>query len=309
MREKSVPFASLSLSDPRWLSAWAEERRQERLMGLFGPDGGPAAFLCGCDQVGTVKLLSRENGSPVKEMTYDSFGTLLSDSLPDLVFPLGFAGGLADRDTGLVRFDYRDYDPAVGLFTAPDPAGDRRGDGDMYDYCVDDPVSCVDPSGLAWQEADQTESDASGVLDDRMMADIRAISEQLTKSAFKEEEAQARRSGEAAKGAGWDPSIIVDKKSQELLDAALKIGEIGGNAFCRSSPIMETALRVTGVKAINNIQQAAKIADWLDYKLRGTTDNKASKALEQGWPKIRNGILNLGDSIEADFEKYKSRKK
>ena len=52
-----------------------------------------------------------------------------------------------------MRFGYRDYDPGVGRFTAPDPARDRRGDGDLYDYCVDDPVSCVDPAGLKEEAA------------------------------------------------------------------------------------------------------------------------------------------------------------
>ncbi len=33
-----------------------------------------------------------------------------------------------------------------------DPAGDRRGDGDVYDYCVDDPVTMADPTGLWTQE-------------------------------------------------------------------------------------------------------------------------------------------------------------
>ncbi len=51
-------------------------------------------------------------------------------------------------DTGLVRFGYRDYDPRVGRFTSPDPLGDTGGDHDVYDYCVDDPVSLVDPEGL-----------------------------------------------------------------------------------------------------------------------------------------------------------------
>ena len=53
-----------------------------------------------------------------------------------------------DPDTGFVRFGWRDYDPAVGRFTAPDPLGDTGGDHDVYEYCVDDPVSCVDPAGL-----------------------------------------------------------------------------------------------------------------------------------------------------------------
>ena len=42
----------------------------------------------------------------------------------------------------------RDYDPTIGRFTSLDPAKDRRGDGDLYDYCQDDPVSRVDPTGL-----------------------------------------------------------------------------------------------------------------------------------------------------------------
>ncbi|XVK07213.1 hypothetical protein N7E73_15815 [Maridesulfovibrio sp. FT414] len=37
--------------------------------------------------------------------------------------PLGFAAGPHDRDTGLIHFGYREYDPATGRFTCPDPLG------------------------------------------------------------------------------------------------------------------------------------------------------------------------------------------
>ena len=73
---------------------------------------------------------------------------VLSDSNPALRLPLGFAGGLADADTGLVRFGVRDYDPDVGRFTAPDPLGPAGGEDDPYGYCMDDPVNLVDPSGM-----------------------------------------------------------------------------------------------------------------------------------------------------------------
>ena len=77
----------------------------------------------------------------VKEIRRDSFGVPYHDSFPNFAPPIGFAGGLEDPDTGLVRFGWRDYDPTIGRFTSLDPARDRRGDGDLYDYCMDAPVN------------------------------------------------------------------------------------------------------------------------------------------------------------------------
>ncbi len=114
---------------------------------------------CGCDQVGTPKLFTLDNGALTRKVTYDSFGVPLRDSRPKLFSPIGFANGLLDRDTGIVRFCYRDYDPEIGRFLCPDPARDMRGDGDLYDYCADDPVSMVDPNGL-WTKATFDESKA-----------------------------------------------------------------------------------------------------------------------------------------------------
>ena len=76
---------------------------------------------------------------------------MMEETNPDLFIPVGFAGGLRDRDTGFVRCGYRDYDPYLGRFTCPDPLGDTGGDHDLYDYCVDDPVNMTDPSGLFGQ--------------------------------------------------------------------------------------------------------------------------------------------------------------
>jgi RHS repeat-associated protein len=121
---------------------------------IFRKAGEPAApqrsvtFRIGCDQVGTPKALLAPDGRVVKRMVYDSFGNPLVDTCPCFFLPRGFAGGLADRHTGLVRFGFRDYDPRTGRFTAPDPLGDTGGDHDPYDYCVDDPVSAFDPLGL-----------------------------------------------------------------------------------------------------------------------------------------------------------------
>jgi len=112
------------------------------------PDHGRKALRFGCDQVGTLKVLATDLGETIKAIDYDSFGNVLVEEWPWLFVPLGFAGGLRDRHTGLVRFGCRDYDTEVGRFTAQDPLGDTGGDHDPYEYCVDDPVNAVDPLGL-----------------------------------------------------------------------------------------------------------------------------------------------------------------
>ena len=59
----------------------------------------------------------------IKPIDYDAFGNVISDSNPDFTIPFGFAGGLQDNDTGLIRYGYRDYDPETGRRTARDPIG------------------------------------------------------------------------------------------------------------------------------------------------------------------------------------------
>lgn len=103
------------------------------------------------DQVDSVRVIALPDGRFVKSIEYDAFGNIVADTRPEWHFPLGFACGLYDRFTQFVRFGFRDYDSQFGRFTAKDPAFDMRGDGDLYDYCVDDPVGRFDPTGLwAW---------------------------------------------------------------------------------------------------------------------------------------------------------------
>ena len=115
------------------------------------------ALHVGVDQVDSIRVLATPDGRPVKYVEYDSFGNLTRDTRPELRFPLGFACGLGDPYTGFVRFGFRDYHPLVGRFTAKDPICYVGGDNDLWDYCVDDPVSCIDPLGL-WDQKTFDES-------------------------------------------------------------------------------------------------------------------------------------------------------
>jgi RHS repeat-associated protein len=94
-------------------------------------------------------MVTDASGNIVKRIDYDSFGNIIADSAPAFSVPFGFAGGLHDRDTNLVRFGFRDYDPATGQWTAKDPIGFGGGDVDLYGYVLNDPLSLWDPLGLA----------------------------------------------------------------------------------------------------------------------------------------------------------------
>ena len=119
----------------------------ERLPSAMRRDDG-AVFTLHYDQVGSLRVVADTSGNVIKEVLYDPFGGIIEDTNPDLRIPIGFAGGLHDRDLGFVRFGWRDYDTFTGRWTAPDPIGDKGGDPDWYGYCLDDPVNGNDPLGL-----------------------------------------------------------------------------------------------------------------------------------------------------------------
>jgi len=109
--------------------------------------GGVTYYLT-YDQVGSLRAVTDNAGNIIKQVDYDSFGNIISDSNPSFEIPFGFAGGLHDRDTGLVRFGARDYDPVIGRWTAKDPIDFAGGDVNLYGYVQNDPVNWIDPNGL-----------------------------------------------------------------------------------------------------------------------------------------------------------------
>ena len=105
------------------------------------------------DHLGSPRLVvNASTGAVAQRVDYDEWGVVLADSAPGFQ-PFGFAGGLYDRDTGLVRFGARDYDASTGRWTNKDPVR-FRGGLNFYEYCYGDPVNLKDPSGLLAGGAD-----------------------------------------------------------------------------------------------------------------------------------------------------------
>jgi len=126
------------------------------------------------DQVGSLRAVTDTTGNIIKEITYDTYGNILSDTNANFKVPFGFAGGLYDTDTKLTRFGYRDYDAYTGKWTAkvksvkqmttacrlqlwnrngrnevkPCRIDFSGGDTNLYGYVLGDPVSGIDKNGL-----------------------------------------------------------------------------------------------------------------------------------------------------------------
>ncbi len=108
--------------------------------------GGQRYFVA-TDQVGSPRVITDSSGSVVRQIDYSAWGEIVNDSNPGFDFVIGFAGGIADETTGLVRFLARDYDPVSGRWTARDPLR-FKGGTNLYMYANSDPISFRDPTGL-----------------------------------------------------------------------------------------------------------------------------------------------------------------
>lgn len=99
------------------------------------------------NHLGSVRMVvNTSNGDVVQRIKYDAFGRVIEDSNPGFQ-PFGFAGGLHDQQTGLVRFGARDYDPRVGRWTNKDPLLFDGGAANLYGYGLNDPVNLKDSDG------------------------------------------------------------------------------------------------------------------------------------------------------------------
>jgi len=100
------------------------------------------------DHLGSPRLIvNASTGAIAQRMSYDEWGVVTQDTSPGFQ-PFGFAGGVYDGATGLVRFGARDLFALAGKWTSTDPASFAGGDPNTHAYVSNDPMNWIDPSGL-----------------------------------------------------------------------------------------------------------------------------------------------------------------
>jgi RHS repeat-associated protein len=94
----------------------------------------------------------------LEQIDYDEWGNVTNLVDPtctlggtELCFqPFGFAGGLFDPTTQIVRFGARDYDPLARRWVSKDPIRFGGGETNIYVYAGNDPINNTDASGEFW---------------------------------------------------------------------------------------------------------------------------------------------------------------
>ena len=139
---------------------------------------GGVTYRIFSDHLGSPRLVvNSATGQIAERIDYDEFGNVISDTNPGFQ-PFGFAGGLYDQDTKLVRYGMRDYDASTGRWTAKDPLQFAAGDSNLYGYVLSDPIDLTDPTGLEGEchckQADKIRQWTEAFIKSRQLPDFQS---------------------------------------------------------------------------------------------------------------------------------------
>jgi RHS repeat-associated protein len=103
------------------------------------------------DHLGTPQVLTDDQGQVIWKADYKPFGEV-DVVVGEVENNLRFPGQYYDEETGLQYNWFRDYNPTIGRYIEPDPAGLTRQVGEikalnLYGYCLNNPLNLLDIDG------------------------------------------------------------------------------------------------------------------------------------------------------------------
>jgi RHS repeat-associated protein len=100
------------------------------------------------DGLGSITSSSNGAGALAQTYTFDSFGKQIASS-GSLTNPFQYTARELDSETNLYYYRARYYDLNTGRFLSEDPVEFNGGGNNFYRYVNDNPLTLVDPFGLA----------------------------------------------------------------------------------------------------------------------------------------------------------------
>lgn len=95
------------------------------------------------DAIGSVVATTDNTGNLANVFAYSPFG----ESSPLTGTTFGYTGQRFDPESSLYYFKARYYNPTIGRFHQPDPAG-YPANLNLYQYADNEPLDLIDPTGL-----------------------------------------------------------------------------------------------------------------------------------------------------------------
>jgi RHS repeat-associated protein len=114
--------------------------------------GRSGRFYLHGDHLGSTAVATSNTGAKTHDVRYFAYGAPRTGDLFALPTDHTFTGQKLDRDTGLMYYGARYYDPALGMFLSPDTLVPEPGNPqslNRYSYVRNNPLRLVDPSGMA----------------------------------------------------------------------------------------------------------------------------------------------------------------
>ena len=118
----------------------------DELFARIGTGEDPQWYLV--DRLGSVRQIVDGAGTILDEISYDSFGNVLSETNSEQGDRFKFTGREYSPELGIYYYRARWYDPSEGRFISQDPIGFSAGDANLYRYLGNAPGDATDPEGL-----------------------------------------------------------------------------------------------------------------------------------------------------------------
>jgi RHS repeat-associated protein len=115
------------------------------------------------DQIGSIRHVADTSGVIRNEISYDSFGRIVTQTNTTWQPSLSFAGSAYDSDLDLYQMRSRYYDPRIGRFVSEDPIAFSGGDANLVRYASNQPISQKDPYGTDVWVAEHTIPAVKGI--------------------------------------------------------------------------------------------------------------------------------------------------
>ena len=119
------------------------------------------------DHQGNNRVVADQNGTIEEVNHYYPFGGIFEST--SSVQPYKYNGKELDRSKGLDWYDYgaRMYDPALGRWNAVDPKAEKYYAMSPYNYCLNNPMRFVDPTGMDPEEDSEEDNEKDPKKDPR----------------------------------------------------------------------------------------------------------------------------------------------